>query len=116
MFNALASLGGAGQLTADLSNKANTILYAVFAAMALVSGSLYNYFGPRITLAAGGVGYALYSASFWCYNHTSNEGFVLFSGAACGVSAAFLWYVYTQKVLWYVLIYFLYAGQQKGQC
>ena len=92
MFNALASLGGAGQLTADLSNKANTILYAVFAVMALVSGSLYNYFGPRITLAAGGVGYALYSASFWCYNHTANEGFVLFSGAACGVSAAFLWY------------------------
>jgi hypothetical protein len=66
-------------------------LYSVFAALALVSGSVCNYLGPKITLAIGGVGYALYTASFWCYNHTQNSGFVIFSGAMCGVSAAFLW-------------------------
>ncbi|KAK5229295.1 hypothetical protein LTR47_007897 [Exophiala xenobiotica] len=91
MFNVLASLGGAGQLTADLSNRSNIILYSIFAGLALFSGSVCNYLGPKITLAIGGVGYALYAASFWCYNHTSNDGFVLFAGAACGFSAAFLW-------------------------
>jgi hypothetical protein len=91
MFNVLASLGGGGQLTADLSNKANMILYSIFAGLALISGPVCNYLGPKITLAIGGVGYALYAASFWSYNHTANDGFVLFAGAACGFSAAFLW-------------------------
>lgn len=93
MFNVLASLGGAGQLDPTLSDRAGIILYSVFAGLALVSGSICNYLGPKITLAIGGVGYALYAASFWCYNHTQNDGFVLFAGAACGFSAAFLWYV-----------------------
>ncbi|KIX01102.1 uncharacterized protein Z518_10168 [Rhinocladiella mackenziei CBS 650.93] len=91
MFNVLASLGGAGQLDPTLSDQANIVLYAVFAGLALLSGSICNYLGPKITLAIGAVGYALYAASFWCYNHTQNSGFVLFAGAACGFSAAFLW-------------------------
>lgn len=93
MFNVIASLGGGGQLDATTSDNANIILYSIFAACALVSGSVCNYLGPKITLALGGVGYSMYSASFWCYNHTKNDGFVLFSGAMCGFSAAFLWYV-----------------------
>ena len=42
-------------------------------------------------MAIGGTGYALYSAAFLCYNHTQNEGFVIFSGAYLGFCAAFLW-------------------------
>ncbi len=42
-------------------------------------------------MAIGGVGYCVYSAAFLCYNHTKNEGFVIFSGALLGFCAAFLW-------------------------
>lgn len=41
--------------------------------------------------AIGGIGYAVYSAAFLCYNHTKNEGFVIFSGALLGFCGAFLW-------------------------
>ncbi|KAH8901532.1 MFS general substrate transporter [Thozetella sp. PMI_491] len=91
MFNVIASLGGAGQVDATTSDNANIVLYSVFAGLGLVSGSICNYLGPKITLAIGGVGYALFAASFWSFNHTKNDGFVLFAGAACGFSAAFLW-------------------------
>lgn len=32
-----------------------------------------------------------FQASLWCFNHTGNVGFVIFGGAWCGLSAAFLW-------------------------
>ncbi len=41
--------------------------------------------------AIGGIGYAVYSGAFLCYNHTQNKGFVIFSGALLGFCAAFLW-------------------------
>ncbi|KAF8907765.1 major facilitator superfamily domain-containing protein [Mucidula mucida] len=91
MFNVMASLGGAGQVDATTADNSNTVLYALFAVIALVSGPICNYLGPKVTLAFGGVGYALYAASFWCYNHTANDGFVLFGGAACGIAAALFW-------------------------
>lgn len=91
MFNVLSALGGGGQVDPTTSNNANTILYSLFAFFALTSGSVVNFLGPRITLASGGIGYSLLSASFWSYNHNSNQGFVYFGGATCGVAAAFLW-------------------------
>lgn len=93
MHAVLVYLGGGGQLDPTLSDNCNTILYSVFAFVSLFSGSLINYFGLRTGLVIGSLGYATYGAAFWCYNHTFNSGFVLFSGAACGFSAAFLWYV-----------------------
>lgn len=42
-------------------------------------------------MALGGIGYSVYSASFLCYNHTKNRGFVIFAGTLLGVCAAFLW-------------------------
>lgn len=47
--------------------------------------------GTKWTMAIGGIGYCVYSAAFLCYNHTQNEGFVIFSGALLGFCAAFLW-------------------------
>ncbi|EME85649.1 uncharacterized protein MYCFIDRAFT_41313 [Pseudocercospora fijiensis CIRAD86] len=91
IFNVLSALGGGGQVNPKTSNNANTILYSLFAAFSLVAGSVTNYLGPKWTLATGGVGYSLLAASFWCYNHTKNRGFVYLGGATCGISAAFLW-------------------------
>jgi len=42
-------------------------------------------------MALGGIGYSVYSASFLCYNHTKNQGFVIFAGTLLGICAAFLW-------------------------
>ncbi|KAJ5083089.1 hypothetical protein N7532_012132 [Penicillium argentinense] len=90
MFNVLSALGGGGQVDPTTSNNANTILYSLFCAMSL-AGSFCNFFGPKITLASGGVGFSLLSASYWSYNHNKEEGFVYFGGAICGIAAAFLW-------------------------
>ncbi|KAL1964468.1 hypothetical protein VTN77DRAFT_6894 [Rasamsonia byssochlamydoides] len=91
MFNVLSALGGGGQIDPTTSNNANTILYSLFCVFCLMSGSVCNFLGPKVTLAAGGIGYSLLSASFWSYNHNKNQGFVYFGGATCGIAAAFLW-------------------------
>ncbi|KAJ5639001.1 uncharacterized protein N7484_006863 [Penicillium longicatenatum] len=90
-FNVLSALGGGGQVDPTTSNNANTILYSLFCAFALISGSICNFLGPKVTLATGGIGYSLLSASYWSYNNNGNEAFVYFGGAMCGVTAAFLW-------------------------
>lgn len=91
MFNVLSALGGGGQVDPTTSNIANTILYSLFTIFALMAGSVCNFLGPKVTLATGGIGYSLLSASFWSYNHNKNQGFVYFGGATCGIAAAFLW-------------------------
>jgi MFS family permease len=91
MFNVLSALGGGGQVNPTTNNNSSTIFYSLFAVLSLFSGSIVNYLGPRVTLASGGVGYSLLTASYWSYNHTASKGFVYFGGAACGIAAAFLW-------------------------
>ncbi|RDW64122.1 hypothetical protein BP5796_10624 [Coleophoma crateriformis] len=91
MYHVLSALGGAGQQTAYLADMASITLYAVFAAFALLAPAILSYFGIRITLFLGGLGYAAYAASLWCFNHTKNKPFVYFGGAWNGFSAALLW-------------------------
>ncbi|KAI0427015.1 major facilitator superfamily domain-containing protein [Xylaria sp. FL1042] len=91
LYNALGGLGGGGQLNPHVQANASTATYAVFAVVGFFSGSFANKLGIKITLSLGGIGYSLYSASFLCYNHTKNEGFVTFAGAFLGVSAGLLW-------------------------
>ncbi|KAF8474633.1 hypothetical protein BDZ91DRAFT_711380 [Kalaharituber pfeilii] len=91
MFNALNGLGAGGQVESSVTSNALVALYTTFAFFGFIAGTGLNYFGARPTLAFGGLGYALYSASLLAYNHTSNAGFVIFSGAMLGVCAAFLW-------------------------
>ncbi|KAJ2992392.1 hypothetical protein NUW58_g2185 [Xylaria curta] len=91
LYNALGGLGGGGQLNLTVQAKASTATYAVFAVVGFFSGSFANKLGIRITLSLGGIGYSLYSASFLCYNHTQNEGFVIFAGAFLGFCAGLLW-------------------------
>jgi len=67
-----------------------TVLLSTLEAL-LINLTNTTLVGARATLGFGGVGYALYSGSLLCYNHTKNAGFVIASGAILGVCAAFLW-------------------------
>ncbi|KAK5278040.1 hypothetical protein LTR40_009650, partial [Exophiala xenobiotica] len=91
MYNALAGLGGAGQVDATAQNNAGIALHTTFAVIGFLVGIFHNFLGTKWTMAIGGIGYCVYSAAFLCYNHTQNEGFVIFSGALLGFCAAFLW-------------------------
>lgn len=91
MFNALNGLGGAGQFDASTADNANTALYSTFSVFGFFAGTFANRMGLKTTISVGGFGYCLYTASYLCYNHTQNQGFVVFSGALLGICAAFLW-------------------------
>lgn len=91
MFNALSGLGGGGQVDARAQQYANTALYGVFAVVGFFSGTIANVLGLRLTLSFGGLGYALYAASFLAYNHIQSFAFVVFAGCFLGVCAGLLW-------------------------
>jgi MFS family permease len=91
MFNALNGLGGGGQLDHTANNRANTALYSTFSVVGFFAGTFTNKLGIRTALSFGGVGYSVYVASYLCYNHTQNLGFVTFSGALLGACAGLLW-------------------------
>ncbi|KAK3939296.1 major facilitator superfamily domain-containing protein [Diplogelasinospora grovesii] len=91
MFNALSGLGAGGQVDATAQDNASTALYSTFAVVAFFSGTIANKLGVKLTLSFGGLGYCIYAASFLCYNHTANDGFVVFAGAFLGVCAGLLW-------------------------
>ncbi len=91
LFNALTGLGGAGQIDATAADNANTALYSSFCVFAFVVGPFVNRFGFKWTVFVGTLGYAIYAASFLCYNFTRNDGFVIFGGANLGACAAILW-------------------------
>lgn len=91
MFNALGGLGGGGQVNATAQDHANTALYSTFAVVGFFAGTFANRLGLRLTLSFGGLGYCIYAASFLCYSHTENIGFVVFAGALLGVCAGLLW-------------------------
>ncbi|KAM0719509.1 hypothetical protein Q7P37_003638 [Cladosporium fusiforme] len=91
MFNALTGLGGGGQVNADIANNANIALYAVTSVVSFFGGTICNVIGPRVALAFGGTGYAIYVSSFLVYNYTQNEPYVIFGGAFLGLCAGLLW-------------------------
>ena len=91
MFNALAGMGGGGQVDATTADNANTTLYSVFAVVGFFAGSITNRLGVKFALSFGGLGYCVYIASFLCYSHTANQGFNIFAGALLGVCAGLLW-------------------------
>lgn len=91
MFNALSGLGGGGQLDSKAQTASSTALYSVFAVVGFFAGTFANRLGLRLTFSIGGIGYCIYSASFLCYSHTENFGFVVFAGAFLGLCAGLLW-------------------------
>lgn len=91
MFNAITGMGGGGQLSTTASDDANTALYSTFAVVGFFAGTFANRLGIKLTLSFGGLGYCIYAASFLCYSHKQNLGFVVFAGAFLGVCAGLLW-------------------------
>ncbi|UZJ53126.1 hypothetical protein CBS101457_002446 [Exobasidium rhododendri] len=91
MFNALSGIGGGGQVDTKVSSDANAALYGTFAGVSFFAGTIHNKLGTKLTLFLGACGYSLYIASFLCYNHTMNKGFVIASGAILGVCASLFW-------------------------
>lgn len=91
MFNALNGLGGAGQLDKTASDDANSAVYGSFAVIGFFAGTVINAIGIRWSLSFGGFGYVVYVSSYLCYNHTSNLGYVIFSGVLLGCCAGILW-------------------------
>ncbi|KAK5107864.1 hypothetical protein LTR62_000624 [Meristemomyces frigidus] len=91
MFNALGGLGGGGQLNAHAADGSNTALNATFAIVAFFAGTITNKLGIRLSLSFGGLGYCIYVASYLCYNHTQNYGFMIFAGVLLGACAGILW-------------------------
>ncbi|KAL5719296.1 hypothetical protein ACHQM5_012095 [Ranunculus cassubicifolius] len=91
MFNALGSMGGAGQVDPTASNNANTALYTTFAVFGILGGGIYNILGPKFTLMAGCSTYILYAGSLLYYNHQKKQGFVVAAGGILGVGAGLLW-------------------------
>jgi MFS family permease len=87
----VSGIGGGGQLDTSVSSEANTALYSCFAGVSFFAGTIHNKLGTKLTLFMGACGYSLYIASFLCYNHTQNEGFVVASGAILGVCASMFW-------------------------
>ena len=91
MFNAVNGLGGGGQFDARTADNANVALYSTFSVFGFFAGTIANRLGIKLTLSLGGLGYVLYIASYLSYNHTANEGFVVFAGAMLGICAGMLW-------------------------
>jgi MFS family permease len=91
MFNALGGLGGGGQVATKPADNANVALYSTFSVVGFFAGTFANRLGIKLTLSFGGLGYCIYAASFLCYSHTQNNGFVIFAGALLGACAGLLW-------------------------
>ncbi|GLI81568.1 hypothetical protein PoHVEF18_009953 [Penicillium ochrochloron] len=76
MYNALAGLGGSGQVDQTVAANATVALLAATAATALfVVGPIFDRVGPRVCLLLA----------------TKNGAFVIAAGAILGVGASFLW-------------------------
>lgn len=90
MYNSLTGIG-ASISDVTTSNNAQVALYSTFASIGFFGGTICNMVGPRACLIFGGFGYALYSGSLLCFQHTENKGFVIFAGAFLGICASCLW-------------------------
>lgn len=91
MFNAINGLGGGGQVNAHAGDASNTALYATFSVVGFFAGTIVNRLGVKLSMAFGGIGYTIYVASYLCYNHTANFGFIVFAGFLLGCCAGILW-------------------------
>lgn len=91
MFNALGGLGGGGKADHTLADQMNIALYSTFAVFGFFGGTFINRLGVKVTLAFGGIGYAIYAISLLVSVHANVAGFNIFAGALLGVCAGLLW-------------------------
>jgi hypothetical protein len=93
MFNAVNGLGAGGQFSSKASDNANSALYSAFA--------IVGFCSVKTALSFGGLGYSVYISAYLCYNHTQNEGYVIFSGFLLGCCAGVLWSAQGQIMMSY---------------
>ena len=91
MFNALNGLGGGGLLSTTAGDDSNSAVYATFAVVGFFAGTVVNRIGIKWAMSFGGIGYCVYVSSYLCYKHTSNLGYMIFSGCLLGCCAGILW-------------------------
>lgn len=89
-FEGLGGNGLPAEYTSTAAN-CNVALYATFSVFGFFGGSFVNRLGAKWVIAFGGIGYALYSGAYLCFDHTQNKGFVIAAGAILGVCAGLLW-------------------------
>lgn len=89
LFNALQGLGAAGSSDPTTTAVMNSALYIFFTIFGYLAGAFFNWWGPRILLATGGVSYAIYSV---CVFFSEDRMWVaLTGGMILGIGAAFFW-------------------------
>eukprot|EP00123_Amoebidium_parasiticum_P012442 comp21356_c0_seq1/m.29321 comp21356_c0_seq1/g.29321 ORF comp21356_c0_seq1/g.29321 comp21356_c0_seq1/m.29321 type:complete len:485 (-) comp21356_c0_seq1:403-1857(-) len=92
MFNAIVGLGGAGSTDPTTANNSNTALYVTFAIFGYFGGVMFNLlgkYGNRILVGCGGFTYGLYAVGQYVAGH--NDGFdwlAILSGTILGIGAA----------------------------
>jgi hypothetical protein len=88
LYQALNLLGAAGGHPNSFHTVqvVNATLCSVFAVSAWFGGSVLNTIGPPITAALGVIGFAVYVASLWYFDHTGHEWFPILGGVMIGVS------------------------------
>lgn len=88
LYQALNLLGAAGGRPNSFQTVqvVNATLCAVFAVSSWFGGSVLNTIGPAITAVLGVIGFAVYVASLWYFDHTGNEWFPILGGVMIGVS------------------------------
>ncbi|KAG4417036.1 hypothetical protein IFR04_009812 [Cadophora malorum] len=91
MFNALGGLGGGGKTDATLADNMNIALYSTFAVFGFFGGTIVNKLGVKLTLAFGGIGYAIYAISLLASTHANVGPFNIIAGALLGICAGLLW-------------------------
>lgn len=91
MFSAISNLGAGGTQDVQLSDTANSVLYACFFLGGFFSGSVNNVLGPRLTMSIGTVGYCIYLGSLWCFQNNGTRWFLILAGAILGFSASLFW-------------------------
>jgi hypothetical protein len=103
MFDALSGIGAGGQraISVSLIDESNAALYACFAVVGFMGGSIVNSIGARWTFFFGTLGYTLYIASLWSLDRDGNRGFVVAGGVLCGISAGMLWSVHGMVTMSY---------------
>eukprot|EP00039_Didymoeca_costata_P009928 m.132607 g.132607 ORF g.132607 m.132607 type:complete len:493 (-) comp14650_c0_seq1:1402-2880(-) len=101
IFNALIGMAG-GIDDPDVSNLANSLLYACLAAGSLVAPVWCNRIGPRATLSLGTFGYAMYPTMLFCYSREIvSSDIVVIAACINGLGAAFVWTAQGQLCLAY---------------
>jgi hypothetical protein len=92
MYYALTALGAGGLESATLVNTINGISFGLNAVFAFFSGIFINFFGVRLSLSLGLIGFSIYGAALYCNNRFGTVWLLYFSSVLQGYCTAVLWY------------------------